>query len=111
MSSRGEAEESIRGEFIVTMGKLFATLGRALICLNKNFEIVHASEDLDGLAGDGASERISGLTAAAVLGDDLFGPSAGLRRALEAGERREGWGASMTSEAGSPTLLVIFPDK
>ena len=40
MSKRGEAEDAIRGEFVVTMGKLFATLGRALICLNKKFEIV-----------------------------------------------------------------------
>ena len=107
MSRREEPDESLRAEFVVTMGKLFATLGRALICLNKDFEIVHASEDLDGLAGDGASKRIAGLTAATVLGDDLFGPTAALRQALEAGERREGWGASMTSEAGPPVLLSI----
>ena len=60
MSKKGDADEAIRGEFVVTMGKLFATLGRALICLNKNFEIAHASEDLDALAGSGASTRIVG---------------------------------------------------
>ena len=107
MTERGEADEAIRGEFVVTMGKLFATLGRALICLNKDFEIVHASEDLDALAGAGASARIVGLTAEKCLGSDLFGPTAGLRRALEGGERREGWGASMTSAAGTPVLLSI----
>ena len=55
-----------------------------LICLDREFHIVHASESLDTIAPDGAAERIVGRTAEAVFGAELFGREGALRRSLEA---------------------------
>jgi len=86
---------------------IFESLGRALICLNSGFRVVHASAGLNHLMGDGAVESVTGKRAADVLGSDLFGPDGSMRKALEAGERREGWGASIQVEDVPPRLVSI----
>jgi transcriptional regulator with PAS, ATPase and Fis domain len=78
------------------MGAVFESLGRALVCLDRNFVIVHASEGLDGLAAEGAAQAVVGKSAREVLGEELFGDDGSLRQALLAGERREGWGATLS---------------
>jgi len=50
-------------EFVDAVSGLFECLGRALICLDRDFRIVHASEGLDSLVGDGVSEGIIGKPA------------------------------------------------
>ena len=82
--------------------RVFESLGRAVLCLNREWRIVHASSGLDALVGAGAAEAVLGRAAEEVLGGELFGPAGTLRRAVEAGERREGWGAAMTIFAGPP---------
>ena len=72
---------------------LFESLGRALICVNRNFQVVHASKGLDRIMGPGAAKSILGLPIESILGSELFGNEGSLRRALAAGDRREGWGA------------------
>ena len=74
---------------------VFESLGRALVCLDRGFRVVHASEGLDRLLGDGAVGDVLGRDAADVFGSDLFGVKGPLRDALAAGERREGWGATV----------------
>ncbi len=82
------------------LGVVFESLGRALICLGPDFRVVHASAGLDELLGGGAVEAILGRDAAEVFGDELFGPGGTVREALLAGERREGWGATVDAGAG-----------
>ncbi|MGB6853682.1 MAG: sigma-54 dependent transcriptional regulator [Thermoanaerobaculia bacterium] len=86
---------------------IFGSLGRTLICLNSSFQIVHASAGLDQLMGEGAAEAVIGKKAAEVLGTDLFGADGSMRKALEAGERREGWGATIRLDDARPRLVSI----
>ncbi|MCC6653172.1 MAG: sigma-54-dependent Fis family transcriptional regulator [Candidatus Eisenbacteria bacterium] len=82
-------------------------MGRALICLDRDFQVVHVSGGLDTIAGAGAHEQIIGLPVERVLGSELFGVQGSMRQALIAGERREGWGASLTIEGRAPQLLSV----
>jgi transcriptional regulator with PAS, ATPase and Fis domain len=91
--------------FVHAVSGLFQCLGRALVCLDPQFRVVHASDGLDALAGPGAASAIVGRAVEDVLGAELFGTSGGIRRALLAGERREGWGASLQAP-GHPAALV-----
>ena len=86
---------------------LFESLGRALVCLNRNFQIVHASKGLDRIVGHGAAETIIGRPVESVFGNELFGAEGSLRRALLAGDRREGWGATLQIEGFKPHLVSI----
>ncbi len=74
---------------------VFTSLGRALICLGPDFRVVHTSGGLDRLAGEGAREAAAGKRAEEILGTRLFGGEGLLRQTLEAGELREGWGATL----------------
>ena len=89
------------------VSEVFESLGRALICLSPEFQVVHASEGLDRLLGDGAAEGVVGLSAEGLLGKDLFGEGGSMRRALESGQRREGWGATLRLADGRPRLVSI----
>ena len=94
-------------QFVHAMSGLFESLGRALVCLDGEFRVVHASEGLDAIAGPGASAGVTARAADEVFGSDLFGPQSSLRHALEAGERREGWGASLNLPGRSPRMLSL----
>ena len=95
-----------------TVSTVFASLGRGLICLNGHFQVVHASEGLDEVIGAGTSAATIGRPAEEVLGSELFGPDGTLRLALLAGERREGWGATLdrgSDEAPRLVSLTVAP--
>ncbi|MCB1055243.1 MAG: sigma 54-interacting transcriptional regulator, partial [Acidobacteria bacterium] len=83
------------------------SLGRALICLDERFFVMHASPALDELVGEGARAAAVGRPVEEVLGGELFGGQGTLRRALEAGERREGWGATVRVPGAKPRLVSI----
>jgi len=93
--------------FVDAVSGLFGCLGRALICLDADFRVVHASVGLDDFAGPGSSVAVVGRAAEEILGKDLFGAQGSLSRALRAGERREGWGASLTVDDRMPHLLSL----
>jgi transcriptional regulator with GAF, ATPase, and Fis domain len=93
--------------FIHTVSGLFECLGRALICLDRDFRIVHASESLNTIAPEGTAQKIVDKPVEEILGSDLFGEGAALRRALEAGEMREGWGATLRVGDAIPRLMSI----
>jgi transcriptional regulator with GAF, ATPase, and Fis domain len=94
-------------QFIHAVSGIFGCLGRALVCLDRNLDVVHASDGLDALAGEGASTEVLGLPAGQLFGEELFGESGSLRRALLAGERREGWGASLTVGGRASRLMSV----
>jgi two-component system, NtrC family, response regulator AtoC len=93
---------------IAGVNVVFECLGRALVCLDREFRVVHTSGALDRLLGDdGAAGRALGKPAEEVFGSELFGPRGRLRRALEEGERREGWGATVNLPPAAPRLVSI----
>jgi len=83
------------------------SLGRALVCLNSEFQVVHASVGLNRLVGPGAADAMIGKSVAEIFGEDLFGSDGSLRRALAAGERREGWGATLRVDRRRPRLVSV----
>ncbi len=85
----------------------FGSLGRILVCLDPQFRVVHVSRSVDRVLGDGASEALVGRSVASVLGEGFFGAAGTLRRALEAGERREGWGATLEVPGFQPRRVSM----
>ncbi|MCX6543407.1 MAG: sigma-54 dependent transcriptional regulator [Acidobacteria bacterium] len=85
----------------------FGSLGRAFICADADFRIIHGSYVLDELFGDGAAARIEGRSLEEIFGRDLFGTSGTLRQALTAGERREGWRAQLSMADGEARLISL----
>ncbi len=73
----------------------FAAIGRAFISLDRDYAVLHASESLDSLLGPGAAEASLGRPISELVGEELFAPESPLRQSLEAGQRREGWRASL----------------
>ena len=48
-------DDSLSNQFVQTVSGLFECLGRALICLDREFRVVHASEGLDALTPEGSA--------------------------------------------------------
>ena len=69
---------------------VFESLGRVLITLDAQFEIIRVSRNLDQLAGAGASSAAIGQPVETLIGARLFGPSDTLRESLGQGRRVEG---------------------
>lgn len=86
---------------------ILASVGRAFVCLDDSFRIIHASYLLDGLMGDGISSRLAGRGVEELLGTSVIGPGAPLRQALLDGQKREGWRASMQFGGSTPRLVSI----
>src|SRR5438067_11624215 len=57
---------------LTAVTRALSSIGRAFLCLDLQFRIVHASRMLDKLLGEGASERLPGRPITELLGDDLF---------------------------------------
>jgi transcriptional regulator with GAF, ATPase, and Fis domain len=76
----------------------FGSLGRTCMTLDSDFRIRNVSGGLDVLLGPGMAQRMAGEPAGKLFGEELLGPSGNLRAALQAGERREGWRASLRVE-------------
>lgn len=69
----------------------FGSLGRAFICADAEFRIIHGSYVLDEVFGTNAAASIEGRALEEIFGAELFGLAGTLRQALSAGECREGW--------------------
>jgi DNA-binding NtrC family response regulator len=85
--------------------RALASVGRAFVCLDPAFRIVHASHLLDELLGPGTSGSLRGRLVEDLLGSELFGPSGALRQSLLNGQMREGWRATLRF-GDSPERLV-----
>ncbi|MBI5168445.1 MAG: sigma 54-interacting transcriptional regulator [Candidatus Eisenbacteria bacterium] len=98
-------------EFVRAMSGVFESLGRAIVCVDASFRIVHASDGLDAIAGEGTARAISGRTLEETFGSALFGQDSPMRDALARGERREGWSATLRADGreSRPLSLTAAP--
>ena len=87
--------------------RALASVGRAFVCLDPSFRIVHASHLLDDLLGPGSAGNLRSRPVEELLGVDLFGPSGPLRQALLNGQMREGWRATLRFGTAPPRLVSI----
>ena len=87
--------------------RVLASVGRAFVCLDSDFRIVHASYLLDDLLGSGISRELVGRGIEELLGADLFGARGPLREALTGGQRREGWRATLQFKDTASRLVSI----
>ncbi len=87
--------------------RALASVGRAFICLDPSFRILHISHLLNKFLGCGASAELRGRPVEELLGEDLFGPRGPLRQALLDGQMREGWRATLKCAASAPRLVSI----
>lgn len=85
--------------------RALASVGRAFVCLDPSFRIVHVSKLLNDFLGQGVAAMLPGRPIEELLGEELFGPGGQLRQALLEGHRREGWRATLKF-ADSATRLV-----
>ncbi len=85
----------------------FGALGRAFICADSDFRILHGSYVLDELFAPGAAKAVEGRPLEEVFGPGLFGRDGTLRQALLGGERREGWRAEVSLGVGEPRLVAL----
>ena len=107
MSEAACGDVSAREAGWAAVSAAFGSLGRVFITLDENFRVRHVSESAEAMAGPGAVKRFTGLPVEDVLGSELFGPAGTLRRAVLAGERREGWRASLRVEPAGSRLVSV----
>lgn len=87
--------------------RALASVGRAFICLDPSFTILHASHLLDRFLGEGAAKALCGRPVEELLGTELFGLRGPLREALLNGQMREGWRATLNFGNALPRLVSI----
>jgi len=89
---------------------LLGSLGRMFLIADASHRVMSGSAALADLLGRAPSD-LAGLTLARLFGDALFGEDGSLRAAAEAGERREGWAATLLAADGRrvPVSISIGP--
>jgi transcriptional regulator with AAA-type ATPase domain len=90
---------------LTAVSAVLESFGRVLICLDRDFCVVHTSSLLDEIVGRDAARSLQGHPVEELLGKELFAADGALRDALERGERREGWRASMALSDGTTRLV------
>jgi DNA-binding NtrC family response regulator len=85
----------------------FGSLGRVCMALDGEFRVRYASDLLNTLLGPAAAAGARGRPVEALLGEELFGADGPLRRALLAGEKREGWRAVLQGASGPARLMSV----
>jgi DNA-binding NtrC family response regulator len=87
--------------------RALASVGRAFICLDPSFRILHVSKLLNDFLGQGVAAQLTGRPIEELLGEELFGPGGQLRQALLDGQMREGWRATLRFADSCPRLVSI----
>ena len=100
-----ERDESVAA--LIGVSAVFDSFHRVLICLDRDFRIVHASASLAKLVGEEIAASLVGQPVHELLGPELFGAGGALRGVVEQGELREGWRASMRIADGSIRLVSV----
>ena len=103
----GSNQEAMTDAALHGITRALASVGRAFVCLDASFTIVHASHLLDRLLGEGVSRALCGRPVEELLGSELFGPLGPLRQALLGGQMREGWRATLKFNDSAPRLVSI----
>jgi transcriptional regulator with PAS, ATPase and Fis domain len=106
MSETAWCDRSETAAALIGVSAVFQSIGRILVCLDAEFRVVHASALLAQVAGGETAGSVLGKPVTELLGNDLFAPIGTLRQALEKGEAREGWRASMKTDHGSCLMSV-----
>ena len=88
------------------MDQLLGAMGRGWLLADRRCRIVAASENLTARIGRPAG-ALRGVALADLLGADLFGADSGFVAALLAGERREGWHATLRCDGGGRDPVSI----
>jgi DNA-binding NtrC family response regulator len=91
--AKSKKESRDREAAWVGVSAAFAAFGRAFICVDSSFRVIHVSRSFDELLHAGACVEAEGRPLEEILGSELFGHAGALRLGLLAGERREGWRA------------------
>jgi transcriptional regulator with PAS, ATPase and Fis domain len=92
---------------LVAVSAVMESFDRMLICLDCDFRVVHTSSLLVEMIGAEAASALRGRPVAELLGTELFAGDGALRHALERGEHREGWRASMPLADGGSRLVSV----
>ncbi|HYG67381.1 MAG TPA: sigma-54-dependent Fis family transcriptional regulator, partial [Anaeromyxobacteraceae bacterium] len=103
-STAGQVDSEIA---FAAVNAAFGSLGRVCMALDERFCVRHVSARLDVLLGNGAASRVVGAPIETLLGSELFGPEGPIRKALVAGEKREGWRALLRGGSGASHLLSV----
>ena len=106
-SMSGSSVNDLTEAALYGIARALGSLGRAFICLDPSFHIVHVSELLDRFLGGEVSKKLIGRPVEELLGVDLFGPRGPLRQALLDGQMREGWRATLKFGNATPRLVSI----
>ncbi len=115
MTSLGSSEESTacspgsadQERAFSAVNAAFGSLGRVCMALDADFRIRYASELLASLLGVEATVQVRGTSIESLLGAELFGPDGPLRKALQSGEKREGWRAMLQVANGPARLMSV----
>ena len=108
MAEHTEVNEAsvIRAGF-AAVNAVLGSIGRVCMALDADFRVRHVSQQLDTLVGKGAAQALLGKPVETLFGPELFGEGGALREALLAGEKREGWRASLRAEPSGSRLVSI----
>ena len=108
MAEQAESNETsvIRAGF-AAVNAVLGSIGRVCMALDADFRVRHVSQQLDTLVGKGAAQALLGKPVETLFGPELFGQGGALREALLAGEKREGWRASLRVEPSGSRLVSI----
>jgi transcriptional regulator with PAS, ATPase and Fis domain len=101
-----DGDDAITAAALTAVSAVFRSIGRVLICLDRDFHVVHASPLLQRVTGELPFD-ITGQPIGDFLGPELFRTGGSLRALLEKGEVREGWRAAITTSDGSTRLVSV----
>ncbi len=99
--------ESLKHAGWAAVSAAFGSLGRFCMALDADFRVLHTSERLDTLLGEGARAGIQGKPIARLLGDELFGREGALRQALTQRRKCEGWRATLRLQPEGSRLVSV----
>jgi len=99
--------ESMRHLGWAAVSAAFGSLGRFCMALDSEFRVIHTSERLDLLVGDGAREVIQGKPVGELLGKELFGRDGIVRQNLVRGRKCEGWRATLRLQPEGSRLVSV----
>jgi DNA-binding NtrC family response regulator len=91
---------------LIAVSAVFSSLGRGIVCLDHDFRVLHVSDRLEEVLGEARTRECFMKPAEELFGTELFGANGSLRQALSAGEKREGWRATVPSADG-PRIMSV----
>ena len=104
--SEAEEKELAPGSLFGGMDRILGALGRSFLILDRDFAVRYISPSLSETV-DLEPKEVIGRPATLLLGGGICASGGPFREALERGERREGWRASLLSADGAEVSVSI----